>query len=200
MENSLKTKSFKRGLAEWLRLVHIYLSMFGLPIVFFFAITGFTLNHSEWFGWAEPRVRTVEGAIAAEYFDPLDKLLIVEQIRNDFQVRGAMTSFEVEEETIWIEFKHPGGYANVEIDRARQHAAATIESSGPIAIINDLHMGRDSGPGWSWVIDVSAILMALSSVTGFVMLLMMPKRRISGLIVAAVGVVTVLIVYWVCVP
>jgi hypothetical protein len=42
--------------------------------------------------------------------------------------------------------------------------------------------------------------MALSSVTGFVMLLMMPKRRISGLIVAAVGVVTVLIVYWVCVP
>jgi hypothetical protein len=200
MEKNPKTKVFKRKLAKWSRLVHIYLSMFGLLIILFFAVTGFTLNHSDWFGWEEPQVRTIEGTILADYFDPINKLLIVEQIRSELHVHGAMASFEVEEDVIWVAFKHPGGFANVEIDQVTHHAIATIESSGPIAVINDLHMGRDSGVAWSWVIDVSAILMAVISVTGFVILLTMPKRRVSGLIVAAVGLTIAIVVYWVWVP
>ena len=94
MAKSAERQSLKRALTKWSRLTHIYLSMFGLLIVLFFAVTGFTLNHTEWFGWDESQQRQVEGSIAAKHFEPLDKLMIVESLRKDFQVRGAMTSFD----------------------------------------------------------------------------------------------------------
>ena len=39
----------RRLLAGWTRWLHIYLSMFSFAILFFFALTGLTLNHTEWF-------------------------------------------------------------------------------------------------------------------------------------------------------
>ena len=39
---------------------------------------------------------------------------------------------------------------------------------GLVAVINDLHKGCDSGSGWSVVIDLSAVLMVLVSLTGLV--------------------------------
>ena len=39
-----------------------------------------------------------------------------------------------------------------------------------MAVINDLHKGRDTGPAWAAVIDVSAGLMVVISLTGLVLL------------------------------
>lgn len=35
------------------------------------------------------------------------------------------------------------------------------------AVINDLHKGRDSGDTWQWLIDISAVLLAFVSLTGY---------------------------------
>ncbi|MEJ7769503.1 MAG: PepSY-associated TM helix domain-containing protein [Chitinophagaceae bacterium] len=40
---------------------------------------------------------------------------------------------------------------------------------GLIAVLNDLHKGRDSGKDWSWLIDVSSGLLTLVSLSGLVM-------------------------------
>jgi len=59
--------------------------------------------------------------------------------------------------------------------------------NGLVAVLNDLHKGRDSGRGWSVVIDVSAVLLTLVSLTGLLLLFFVYKRRTSGLILAAAG-------------
>ena len=50
------------------------------------------------------------------------------------------------------------------------------------------------------MIDISAALMTLVSITGLALIFFLPKRRSSGLILAAVGILLCLIVYRVWVP
>jgi hypothetical protein len=66
-----------------------------------------------------------------------------------------------------------------------------------VALINDLHKGRDTGAAWSVVIDVSAVLMTVSSLTGLALLCTLRRRRVPGLLVAFAGTVAVLaVVVW----
>ncbi len=66
---------------------------------------------------------------------------------------------------------------------------------GFIALINDLHKGRDTGPVWSALIDVSAGLMTLISLSGLVLLFYLKLRRVSGLVVALAGTALVIVLY-----
>ncbi|MGL6067306.1 MAG: PepSY-associated TM helix domain-containing protein, partial [Sediminibacterium sp.] len=68
---------------------------------------------------------------------------------------------------------------------------------GLIGFFNDLHKGRDTGKTWLWIIDISAILMTLISLTGLVLLLFLKKRRNAGLLLAIVGLIVVILFYWV---
>jgi hypothetical protein len=71
---------------------------------------------------------------------------------------------------------------------------------GVVAVINDLHKGRDSGFAWSVVIDVTAILMVLVSVTGIVLIFYLKRRRFSGIVTAVVGTILVALVFVLWVP
>lgn len=181
----------------WLRLLaltrwlHIYLSMVGLVMVLFFAVTGITLNHPKWFGVGvegsvKTEVRTLEMDVPLRA-EEVDRLELVERLRRDQAMSGSVTSFEADEYECVVVFKRPGMVADVLIDRETNEATITIERSGAVAIINDLHMARHSGPWWSLVVDLSAGLMALSALTGLVLLFGLPKRRRWGLALALVG-------------
>ena len=52
-----------------------------------------------------------------------------------------------------MSFKGPGYAADAFIDRESGHYKLTPIDHGFIAVINDLHKGRDTGPVWSVVID-----------------------------------------------
>ena len=67
-------------------------------------------------------------------------------------------------------------------------------------MINDLHKGRDTGAAWSIVIDVSAVLMILASLTGLILLFYIKRRRTSGLVTAIVGTVVVVVIVYCLVP
>ena len=71
---------------------------------------------------------------------------------------------------------------------------------GLFAVLNDLHKGRDSGKGWSWLIDVSAIFLTLISLSGLLMLFFLKKKRLNGLIIALVGGIICYLVYLLWVP
>ena len=70
---------------------------------------------------------------------------------------------------------------------------------GFVAVINDLHKGRDTGRAWSVLIDVSAVVLIVISLTGLVLLFYLKRRRIPGLVVA-VGTVAVVAVVLLLVP
>ena len=94
-----------------------------------------------------------------------------------------------------IAFKGPGYAADAFVDRESGHYRLTETYHGFIAVINDLHKGRDTGPVWSVLIDISAVLMTLISLTGLVLLFYLKLRRIPGLIVALAGTIIALALY-----
>ena len=49
------------------RWVHLYLSMVGFAALFFFSVTGLTLNHPTWLGASEEHMETLEGEINSEW-------------------------------------------------------------------------------------------------------------------------------------
>ena len=161
--------------AKLMRWLHIYLSMFGLAAVLFFSATGITLNHPDWFfgetqrsvqaeGEVDPQVAAPRRAASASADDAPDpsrqvaKLEVVEHLRQAHGIRGALADFRVDEAECVVTFKGPGYAADAFIDRESGHYTLTQSYHGFIAILNDLHKGRDTGPAWSVLIDVSAVL------------------------------------------
>src|SRR6185436_12793969 len=57
---------FKRRLAKYSRWLHIYVSMTSFVIVFFFAVTGWTLNHADRFSGRE-RLRKASGTVDTKW-------------------------------------------------------------------------------------------------------------------------------------
>ena len=52
-----RVPKWKRQLASLSRWLHIYLSMVSFGVLFFFAVTGLTLNHTDWFSQAQKTVQ-----------------------------------------------------------------------------------------------------------------------------------------------
>jgi hypothetical protein len=196
--------------AKLMRWLHIYLSMFSLAVVLFFSVTGITLNHPDWFfsgaesshaaeGEISPRWLHLEGTALADADARPDgqvsKLEIVEHLRTAHRVHGALADFRVDESECVVSFKGPGYAADAFIERDSGHYRFTETYHGFIALINDLHKGRDTGPVWSVLIDVSAVLMTLISLTGLVLLFYLKLRRIPGVIVALGGTILAVVLY-----
>ena len=192
--------SMKLLFKKWSRLLHIYHSMLGLLVILFFSITGIMLNHEEWFGFAEPRVSKSEGTLPAELLREPDKLGIVEKLRKDFAATGALDSFDVRDDEIALVFKSPGRRTEAEITRADGHAEVSIETHGFAGRFIELHRGTEAGPAWRLVIDATAILLLLSSLTGLVLWLLVPKWHPLGIAALVVCAAVCAAVYLVFVP
>jgi hypothetical protein len=192
----------KRRLAAFLRWLHIYLSMLSFALVFFFAVTGLTLNHADKFG-DQTQTREEKGSLDRRWVNTPDtlkiaRLEIVEFFRNKYGIRAALSDFRIDDEQIGVSFKGPGFAADAFITRENGEYELTKTSAGFVGLINDLHKGRDTGRVWSMVIDISAVLLTLVSLTGMLLLLFLKKRRVSGLLVAASGLLVIYIIYKIC--
>jgi uncharacterized protein len=195
---------WKKRTAALSRWLHLYLSMVCFIVVLFFAVTGLTLNHTEWFDGKQVE-KKYEGNLPAEWVNSHDttkvrKLEVVEFIRKKFGVKGYVSDFFIEEEQCALSFKGPGYSADAFISRRDGSLQLTELRMGVFAVLNDLHKGRDSGKGWAWLIDASAVLLTLVSLTGLLMLLFLKKRRLSGLIITVVGGAICYLVYLLWVP
>jgi uncharacterized protein len=198
--------------AKLMRWLHIYLSMFSLGVVLFFSVTGITLNHPDWFfsgaesrheaegelspKWLHAQAPAAVDSGAAEPERQVSKLEIVEHLRNAHKIHGALADFRVDEGECIVSFKGPGYAADAFIERDTGHYRLTETSHGFIAMINDLHKGRDTGPVWSILIDVSAVLMTFISLTGLVLLFYLKLRRVPGVIVALGGTILAIVLFW----
>lgn len=219
-------RKFKNRLVKLSLWLHIYVSMLGLAAVLFFSITGITLNHPDWFGDVERR-RQSEGDIELRWLhvtppvsastdaagadlseavaEPdltgeVAKLEIVEHLRKMHRIRGALADFRVDDSECSVSFKGPGYAADAFIDRGSGHYNLIETAHGFVAVINDLHKGRDTGPVWSVVIDVSAVVLTIISLTGLILIFFLKLRRRPGLVVALVGAAVLVALGWFWVP
>lgn len=189
-----------RDLATWSRWLHIYLSMFSFIIVLFFSVTGLTLNHVDWFPESTV-VSELKGSLNANWVSVADtskipKLEIVEQLRANHSIKGQLNDFRIDDEEISISFQGPGYTADFFVNRTDGKYELTETKMGIIAVINDLHKGRDTGKSWSWVIDFSAIFMIVISITGLILLFFLKKKRTNGMLWLAIGGIVAWVFYY----
>lgn len=67
------------------------------------------------------------------------------------------------------------------------------DQPGLLAVLNDLHKGRDANSSWKWLIDVIGVLLVVISMTGLLLQLFLRKRRRSALASAAIGAILSLV-------
>jgi hypothetical protein len=120
---------------------------------------------------------------------------IVNFFRRTYRTKGALSDFHVDGNQCEVLFKGPGYEADATIDRETGMYDLTISPFSLVAVLNDLHKGRDTGKKWSAVIDFSAVLMTLVSLTGLTLIFFLNKRRFSGLLLVALGALFCYLVY-----
>ena len=184
----------KKSFCGWTRWVHLYLSMFSFAALLFFAFTGITLNHPS---WTENRqkVETMKGNVDPAWVAGTDtasveKSLIVEYVRDQHKVRGNLTEFRISQSECSLAFDGPGYTAYGMIERSTGTYELVATSAGLIATMNDLHKGSYTGIKWNTIIDITAAILIVISLTGFIMIFFMTKKRTLGLWVAGLGAVT----------
>jgi len=195
-----RVPKWKRQLASLSRWLHIYLSMVSFGVLFFFAVTGLSLNHTSWFDGAQKTVQVKGNLNPAWVKEPINKLEVVEHLRKAHKVSGALSDFRIDDGQCSVSFKGPAYTADVFLDRATGNYDLTETRMGFVALLNDLHKGRDSGPAWSWVIDLSAVLMTLVSISGLILVFYLQKRLVSAMTTLAIGAALCYAAYVIWVP
>jgi uncharacterized protein len=176
---------------SWLRWLHIYISMFTLLVVLFFAVTGITLNHPDWvFGGAES-AEDVTGTLPAGWKqgETVDWLRVVEHLRAEHGVRGRLGDYRMDETEGSLTFKGPGYSADCFFDPNTGEYQMTIVRQGAVGVLNDLHRGRDAGAAWALVVDLAGVFLTVVAITGIGLLWYLKKFRVKALATMAVGVV-----------
>ena len=183
-----------------MRTFHVYVSMTSMLIVAFFAFTGLTLNHPTWSLGSTSTV-TKSGTMPAGAISNgnVDYLAISEYARNTLGVSGHVKDYGVQGDAGTIDFAGPGYSANVTFSLTDSKLTASITQSDLLAILNDVHKGRDTDSSWGWVIDASAALLLFVTLTGIGIQLFQRKRRRSALLTAGPFSVVTLVLIWVAI-
>ncbi|QYJ74577.1 PepSY-associated TM helix domain-containing protein [Shewanella sp. FJAT-52076] len=185
------------------RTLHVYVSMALLLLMLFFAFTGITLNHPDWFGASNASSHTESLALP-------DFLLPIAADDQDWQEaaahwmasqwQGQRQQIEVSVDELVLVQKGPGRYRTILLDTEMAEVQVESLDYGLVAVLNDLHKGRNSGGIWSLVIDASAILMLLFSLTG-AFLLLPQSRRLKRSLGYMGGVTAACVaIYWLSIP
>ncbi|HBY86459.1 MAG TPA: peptidase [Colwellia sp.] len=166
------------------RFIHVYVSMALLTLMIFFSITGITLNHPEWFADNKAEVVEVDFITPAELLTQKNEGKLLNFLLKANHLNGNRLTIEREEDELFITDKGPGAYLSLTIGLSSGEAYREATNYGYWALLNDLHKGRNSGDFWRFIIDLSAVLMIVFSLTGFVLAL--AQRRINRTIAVSI--------------
>jgi uncharacterized protein len=181
------------------RTIHIYVTVFACLLMMFFAVTGVLLDHEEWLNGAMQLSET-KGIIAPSLLAGPDKLMIVEELRAKYNAKGAVSTFDVEDDALRVELKGPGRHTEAEIDRKTGAMVVKLERRGFLVRLDDLHRGKDTGKAWRWVLDFSAVFLFVGALTGILMWFALPRRRAWGIAALISSTVILVAIYLLLVP
>ena len=168
-----------------------------------FAFTGITLNHAGSIE-SEPVIITAERTLPGELLVALANAprgaesssaeapvpaVISDWLSDELGISASGRVPEWSEGELYIPLPRAGGDGWVVIDRVTGGVLYEDTDRGWIAYLNDLHKGRDTGPAWSWFIDIFAVACVIFCLTGLLLLQLHAKRRRSTWPIVGAGVV-----------
>lgn len=169
-----------------LRQWHWVSSAFCLIGMLLFAITGITLNNAHLIS-AKPEIITVEAELTPALLDTLLEaqdgklnplpLTVRKWLERNYQLDIPLKDAEWEETEVYLGLPRPGGDAWLSIDLETGEFIYERTNRGTISFLNDLHKGRNTGPAWSWFLDVFSSLCIIFSLSGLWLLVRYAKQR-----------------------
>jgi hypothetical protein len=187
----------------WLRTLHQWhwiSSAICLTAMLLFSITGFTLNHASQIE-STPQVTRLKGVVppallpalrayAEQHVDgeaPVPAQLVA-WANGAFPVDLRGRTAEWSEEDAYIALPRPGGDAwlRVSLDGKAEYERT---SRGAISWLNDMHKGRNTGPVWSWFIDIFALACLVFCITGFLIMKIHAANRPATWPIIGFGIV-----------
>ena len=212
-----KNKTFLKNkhVQLWARRLHIYISMALLLVVLFFSITGITLNRPSLFVSSLPDIEETIIILPQALFSDangavaVDKAGIINYLTEHAKLSGQPSALDVFTEVedgeliegeIAMDYKGPGYNVAVFIDMTTTEAVIEKTHYGVIAVLNDLHKGRNSGAVWKLFIDITALLMVFFVLTGVCLLVPKKKTFATSLKWTLFGSLVTLAIFVVAVP
>ena len=187
---------------QQMRRWHWISSAICLASLLLFAVTGFTLNHAAQIE-AKPKVETHKAVLPAPLLAQLSvpslegkaplPAPVADWLKAQVGARTAGRPVEWSGDEASVTLPRPGGDAWVTVDRHSGAVEYEKTTRGAIALLNDLHKGRNSGPVWGLFIDVFAFACLVFTATGLVLLALHAKLRVSTWPLVAAGVALPLI-------
>jgi len=187
------------------RMLHAYLSAFAFLALFFFSVTGILLNHPEWFENYQPAETKIAFALtpaelaAAKTSQDRGRALAAAAARHA-SLPGAYASADIDGAQALVRMEGPKGAADLTIDLATGKTDGRVTRANLMAIIQDLHRGKNSGTAWRWVIDLSAWLVIALSLIGYVLFFSLRFRLKTSLLLTAVSLAVLVGIAWLFVP
>jgi len=190
-------------------MVHIYVSTALFSLLIFFCVTGLLLNHLPWISNEGKLTGVKEGSlpkIVTRVFNkdklPTSALLVIQPYLSQRYKLDELASFDWDKDAneLILDYPVPAGYALVIIDTHLLNYSIEYQQANMLSILNDLHKGRHSGAVWSWIIDITAVLVCIFSFTGLIILFQNKKKRQFGLWLTLLGSITPIIIYCLFVP
>ena len=185
-DSSIADRQQRRG--YWLRTLHAWhwiSSAMCLVGMLLFAVTGITLNHAAQIE-AQPQTTTATATLSADLLQqlgtheggkaPLPET-IADFLEEEFPATISGKPAEWSTDEVYLSLPRAGGDGWLSIDRATGAVEFERTDRGWISYLNDLHKGRNTGPAWSWFIDVFALACVVFTVTGLFLLHLHARQR-----------------------
>lgn len=163
-----------------------------------FSITGITLNHASKIS-AKPEVTEQTATLPPALIESLEtepedgysrqlRKPIRDWIDAELDVSVSGKRVEWTEVDAYVALARPGGDAWLSIDRETGEVIYELTSRGTVALLNDLHKGRDTGPAWIWFIDIFSVASIVFCLTGLWLMQIHAAKRSSTWPITIIGI------------
>ena len=190
----------RRDFYRHARYVHGWLSAFAFLSLVFFAATGLFLNHPDWFkNDAQEYSQTI--TLPAELLKQLKSQEnpstdVLKYIRQQHNLVGRFKSSEVMDNEVMIRLESPAGSSDVWLMLDTGEAEITQKSANTVSLLKELHRGKNTSVGWSWLIDIAAILILTLSIAGYILFLSIKTRLVTHLTLTAISIALLIWLIW----
>jgi hypothetical protein len=209
MQTSAPLTRPKRRISRgwWLRQLHTWhwiSAAVSLAGMLMFSLTGVTLNHADAIGGTAKVVDTsatlppsllhMLKTAPKEASAPMPAP-VAEAVAKAVGLDPSGRAAEWSDDEVYVAMPRPGGDAWVSVGRATGEIKAETTNQGVLALLNDLHKGRNTGLVWRLFIDLFAAAAILFTGSGLLLLQFHAKHRKKTWPLVGLGVAVPLILF-----
>lgn len=187
------------------RKIHIYSGMFSLLFLLLFAFSGFILNHRwkvwDWFSERVETTRDIAVQMPTVGSDLQKARAILKGLGLDGEINRIVT--EPAKQSFGFDMQRPGQWASIRLDSTTGKGTLKTTDMNAWSVVYTLHIFSGHGDkNWLWAnvwkffSDLTAILIIVLSVSGFIMWLNLRSARRWGLVCLEIGVTVFILLVW----